>query len=102
MAKGIIIDRKYIVSHLYKKEAKEGDRPAIVLTNGEVLDRFLTLSIRNLNLDFSGNFISFRDIYGTEYQTDQCAFIKTYTLETGEIIEDIICSDDEIIEELLR
>ncbi|MBQ2205433.1 MAG: hypothetical protein II411_06045 [Lachnospiraceae bacterium] len=100
MAKGIIIDRKYIVSHLYKKEAKEGDRPAIVLTNGEVLDRFLTLSMRNL--DFSGNFISFRDIYGIEYQTDQCAFIKTYTLETGEIIEDIICSDDEIIEELLR
>ena len=84
MAKGIIIDRKYIVSHLYKKEAKEGDCPAIVLTNGEVLDRFFTLRIRNL--DFSGNTMS----------------IKTYSIETGEIIEDIICSDDEIIEELLR
>ncbi len=101
MAKGIIIDRKYIVSHLYKKESKEGDCPAIVLTNGEVLDRFFTLRIRNL--DFSGNTVSFYDIIGrTEYKTNQCAFIKTYSIETGEIIEDIICSDDEIIEELLK
>lgn len=100
MVKGIIIDRKYIVGHLYKKEAKEGDCPAIVLANGEVLDKYLTLNMRNL--DFSGNFISFNETNGIEYQTDQCAFIKTYKIETGEVIEDIICADDEIIEELLK
>ena len=101
MVKGIIIDRKYIMSHMYKRGSKEGDCPAIVLTNGEILDKYLTLSMRNL--DFSGNIISFReDTDGIEYETDQCAYLETYTIETGEIIENIIYSDDEIIEELLK
>ena len=100
MVKGIIINRKHIMSHMYKRGSKEGDCPAIVLTNGEVLDKYLTLNMRNL--DFSGNFISFNETNGIEYETDQCALLKIYTIETGEIIEDIIYSDDEIIEELLK
>ena len=88
------------MSHMYKRGSKEGDCPAIVLTNGEVLDKYLTLNMRNL--DFSGNLISFNETNGIEYETDQCALLKTYTIETGEVIEDIIYSDDEIIEELLK
>ena len=88
------------MSHMYKRGSKEGDCPAIVLTNGEVLDKYLTLNMRNL--DFSGNLISFNETNGIEYETDQCALLKIYTIETGEIIEDIIYSDDEIIEELLK
>lgn len=97
MVKGIIIDRKYIQGTINKKDES---CPGIVLTNGEVLEQFLTLNMRNL--DFSGNLISFHDTYYSETETDQCAFIKTYKIDTGEVIEDIICADDEIIEELLK
>ena len=61
MPRGIIIDRQYISFISNPKTPKQGAHPRLILRNGEVLDRYLTLQFRNF--DFSGNMFSF---YGLE------------------------------------
>lgn len=102
MPRGIIIDRKNISFVSYPKTPKEGSHPRLVLRNGEILDKYLTLQFRNF--DFNGNMFSF---YGLEnnspIENDQCAFIElTKLYDGGDIIEDMILTDDEIIERLLK
>lgn len=102
MVKGIIIDRKNISFVSYPKTPKQGVSPKLVLKNGEVLDKYLTLQFRNF--DFSGQMFSF---YGLDadsnFPTNQCAFIEISKLnDNADVIEDMILTDNEIIEELLR
>ena len=102
--RGIIIKRNQIAGISYPKDPSKRGSPKIVLINGEILDNWLSLDMRNF--DFSGTVFSWTDDCESTFRHStekNCAFIQTVMINGGtEVIENMFYTDDEILEELLK